>query len=204
MTGRDSVEVPGRANCSTEGSTASALSACRNCRESPFMEPGCVKAGKVRVEAAKPSVCERFLLNSSSRVSSVEEASHRMFGGVVEVLEARSTPPSVEEVREKSEPEVSVFVPSLFLVFEEATVQTEICLARFMSSGTSRVPAAGAGVFFGDGDRVRGLAARSGWAATKALKLGSVLGSGMVQGKRRKIMHMKMIATLHTSVFLGS
>lgn len=119
------------------------------------------------------------------------------------VVEARST--SLLEERREEERDGLVFtLPSLFFVIEELTVSIDICLVRFISSGTSRVPTAGAGVFLGDGDRARGLVARSGCAATNALKLGSVLGSGMVQGNRRKIMHMKIMATLHTSVFLGS
>jgi hypothetical protein len=48
-----------------------------------------------------------------------------------------------------------------------------------------------------------GFTERSGWAATKALKLGSE-GSGIFQGKRRRIMQRKMMARLHTSVFRGS
>jgi len=48
-----------------------------------------------------------------------------------------------------------------------------------------------------------GLTERSGWAATKALKLGSE-GSGIFQGKRRRSMQRKMMARLHTSVFRGS
>jgi hypothetical protein len=48
-----------------------------------------------------------------------------------------------------------------------------------------------------------GFTERSGWAATKTLKLGSE-GSGIFQGKRRRIMQRKMMARLHTSVFRGS
>ena len=48
-----------------------------------------------------------------------------------------------------------------------------------------------------------GFIERSGWAATKALKLGSE-SSGIFQGKRRRIMQRKMMARLHTSVFRGS
>jgi hypothetical protein len=48
-----------------------------------------------------------------------------------------------------------------------------------------------------------GLTERSGWAATKALKLGSE-GSGIFQGKRRRSMQRNMMARLHTSVFRGS
>lgn len=170
------------------------------------MALGCpfVKVGKVTVEVAKPFVCDKFLRNSSSRVSAVDASSPRAFGGVVKpvVLEARST--SLLEERREEERDGLVFtLPSLFFVVEELTVSIEVCLVRFISSGTSRVPTAGAGVL-GVGDRARGLVARSGCAATNALKLGSVLGSGMVQGNRRKIMHMKIMATLHTSVFLGS
>lgn len=49
-----------------------------------------------------------------------------------------------------------------------------------------------------------GLTERSGWAATKALKLGSEFGSGIFQGKRRRSMQRKMMARLQTSVFRGS
>jgi hypothetical protein len=49
-----------------------------------------------------------------------------------------------------------------------------------------------------------GFTERSGWAVMKALKLGSVFGSAIFQGKRRRIMQRKMIATDQTSVFLGS
>lgn len=52
--------------------------------------------------------------------------------------------------------------------------------------------------------RGRGFADRSGCAATKALKLGSVLASAIFQGKRRRIMQRKMMAIDQTSVFLGS
>jgi hypothetical protein len=45
---------------------------------------------------------------------------------------------------------------------------------------------------------------KSGCALTNALKLGSVFGSGIFQGNRLRIMHMKIMATLQTSVFLGS
>jgi hypothetical protein len=45
---------------------------------------------------------------------------------------------------------------------------------------------------------------RSGCAVMKALKLGSFFGSAIFQGKRRRIMQRKMIATDQTSVFLGS
>ena len=48
-----------------------------------------------------------------------------------------------------------------------------------------------------------GLTERSGWAATKALKLESER-SGIFQGKRRRSMQRKMMARLHTSVFRGS
>lgn len=119
------------------------------------------------------------------------------------VLEARSTS-LLEEMREEERDGLVFTLPSLFFVTEELTVSIDVCLVRFISSGTWRVPTAGAGVFLGDGDGACGLVARSGCAATNALKLGSVLGSGMVQGNRRKTMHMKIMATLHTSVFLGS
>ena len=58
----------------------------------------------------------------------------------------------------------------------------------------------------GDCFRFRGggFSDSSGWELTKALKLWSVLASGIFQGKRRRTMHMKMMATLHTSVFRGS
>lgn len=49
-----------------------------------------------------------------------------------------------------------------------------------------------------------GLTERSGWAFTKALKLGSDLASGIFQGNRLRTMQRKMMATLQTSVFLGS
>jgi hypothetical protein len=176
-----------------------------------------VIAGNVTVDWPCPLFVSRFLRNSSSRVSLVDAASHGRFGGVVEpvMLEDRSTS-SLDEVREK-ELDTSVFtlamsapcesslseLPSLFLVAEESTVPTEVCLVRFISSGTSRVPTAGAGVFLGDGDRVRGLL-RDRVGRDKRLEAGVRLGVGMVQGNRRKIMHMKMMATLHTSVFLGS
>lgn len=38
----------------------------------------------------------------------------------------------------------------------------------------------------------------------KDLKLGSDFGSGIFQGNLLRIIHMKMIATDQTSVFLGS
>jgi hypothetical protein len=49
-----------------------------------------------------------------------------------------------------------------------------------------------------------GLAERSGWAAMKALKLGSDFESGIFQGNRLRTIHRKMMATDQTSVFLGS
>ena len=45
---------------------------------------------------------------------------------------------------------------------------------------------------------------RSGWAATKALKEGSCLESGIFQGNRRSTMQRNMIATLQTSDLRGS
>ena len=56
---------------------------------------------------------------------------------------------------------------------------------------------------FADGLGV-GLTQRSGCALTYALKFGSVLRSGSFQGKRLRIMHRKIMATLQTSVLRGS
>lgn len=58
------------------------------------------------------------------------------------------------------------------------------------------------GVFAAEGETVRvGFTLRSGCILTKLRKLISVLGSGIFQGKRRKVMHRKIMAIPQTSAF---
>ena len=92
VVGRDSVEVPGRANRWMEGSRSSKPFACRSCGETALGRCRVVgavsgrrfmKVGKVTVEVDKPSVCDRFLRNSSSRVSFVNPALFGAFGNLV-------------------------------------------------------------------------------------------------------------------------
>lgn len=80
---------------------------------------------------------------------------------------------------------------------EDSVVNEEFVILRESATLSSR-----GGVFDAVGGVERtGLTDKSGCALTKLRKLISVLISGSFHGKRRKVMHRKMIAILHTSDF---